>query len=84
MIGTLIGMVAGAAANIWGGYEHGDRYTAGLAIAVILCLLAPLNIALAVGVGFILWRLVGWRARLLQAVVIWSSGVPRRLCKRFS
>lgn len=65
MISTLLGMAAGAVANIWGGYEHGDRYTAGLAIAAIVSVVVgSWVIGLATGLGFILWRLVGWQKAL--------------------
>jgi hypothetical protein len=47
-------------ANMWAGYEKGDRYSGGAAIATLGYLLVgwvgPLT-----GLGFILWRLVGWQ-----------------------
>ena len=61
----ILAIILGALANAWAGYEKGDRYTGGLGMALAgLAATGEWTVALALGLGFIGWRLVGWQGAL--------------------
>lgn len=62
---ALLTIVLCSVANMWAGWEKGDRYSGGLLTAVALYISTfNLTASIALGLGFILWRLPGWQKAL--------------------